>query len=378
MNFTYGTLSALSAVPTPSALSGLVAELGGTAAGLAILCKIAENSEGLSTPPVLLVQPNEDDPASVASVDSGTTDSREQVLLYGHSWAIKYSGSRESFSGYSRRGQHSSSGRRIETGMSADAIARSLRQVWQSRPPGTTLIALQRFLDLTQPHAVVDINVQNGFAWLELIQELSRMLAVSDMNGALLYREVAGTDPPGISDQEVDFITRCALEIHSSAGEVIPRLNIEAMFFPKGPRLELLQLRPTPPDRPCDNLGFTAPSPHEPADLIWSTRFVRGSFELTIENLAPKGSATRVFIRGDTGRSRHDAELLFSTIDEDGLVLVDTVTGFRMTHEQWNLPPADKREHYNFLYLPQSILDYSKNARLHISCNGDIAVGWLE
>lgn len=371
MRISFEALPALSAALAVPNLDYTIAQFGGTATGMAILHGITQKSRVLATPPVVLIRPE------VNSRKPGQNPELTAAPLSDYSWAIKFSGMRESFSEHCRRGQHSSDGRRIEKGMSADTIAQRIQAAWAVRPQGTILIALQRFLDLSVPHTPVDINIQDGLAWLEFIQETNRLLVVHDLNGRLLYREAAGPVPVEISDEDVDLVSECALAVYSSAGGVIPRLNVEAIFFARSRHLELLQLRPTPPDRPFDNLGLSTFAGERQADPIWSTRFVRGAFRISIENSVVTSSSSPAIIRG-ADRSDAETERMFGGIDEAGLCLIDTVTGFRMTHERWNLPPIGKRRNYKFLYLPRPVLDRSWERCLQIHSNGDIAIGWLE
>lgn len=343
-------------------MDDIVSIAGGTAAGIALIRTITASSRLLSSPEAFLAFPDQDSPILYGD------------LIEGSNWAIKYSGSAESFSRHARRGRDSSNGRRLASGISARDRGSRLSDVWRVRPAGTICLVLQQFLDLERPYSLVYFDIGTEFIWLELVQSIRRLLAVFSHSGALLYQESAGSVEPLIDRADLFYLLSCADELRSRAGGLVPNMNVEGIFFGRTEPLALLQLRPTPGDRPHDNLELRAegalPSQQ---DVLWSTRFVWGAYDFTIENGNPLGLDVPFLLRGISERTPMAGQSLFSAYD-DGLFLADTVSGFRMTHEPWNLPPVDKRAGYSFLYLPERILEFSASRPIRISCDGDIAI----
>ena len=151
---------------------------------------------------------------------------------------------------------------------------------------------------------------------------------------------------------------------------MMPRLNVESIFFDRSRPLELLQIRPTPRDRPGPVGQFTEKDKRY--DCLWTTRFVWGVFRLFIRNCEVEYSRGSTIIRENGERTAASGERFFASMNIP-ICIVDSVTGFRLTHEPWNLPPVDKRTEYTFVYVPLPILRLSNDTRLEIVSDGDIA-----
>jgi len=341
--------------------------VGGTAAGSAVLAVLAASCDELRTPVVRLARPADD-----TLIAKGAGLSRVSLeSLADRSWAVKYSGSQESFSRYSARGRQSSNGKTLPAGTGEPRSQARLDEIWRLRPPGTRYLLLQEFLDLREPHSLIYMDIEPDTTWIEVVEGLNRLLITYSSAGAESYRESAGPGRVRLSARDLSRLAKCGTVIRASLERVLPRTNVEALYFDESRPLELLQLRPTPRDRPARSASGLPVNTD--AEVVWSTRFTWGVFRVVVKDWVARYPDGAAIIQAETDRSPATGSRLFAAFDGP-LCIIDTVSGFRLTHEPWNLPPYDKREGYAFAYVPSRILELSSNSRIEIAGDGDTAV----
>ena len=165
MQYQFEAFPSFDGAITTSKIFRLKRKFGGTAVGISILRHLADSSDSLQTPIAVLARPMSQD------FESHTYQSRMRTLLSNDNWAIKFSGSQESFSKRSMRGKDSSNGRTLKA--DSDDIEDRLGAVWQGRPSGTKLMILQRFLDLRSPHSLIYMDIEHELTWIEIVQGLN-------------------------------------------------------------------------------------------------------------------------------------------------------------------------------------------------------------
>jgi hypothetical protein len=350
---------------TAAKILRLKRNFGGTVAGVSILRYLADSSEDLQTPVAVLARP------TGGNFELHSDQLRLRTMISNDNWAIKFSGARESFSKYSMRGKDSSNGRTLKAADINGNIEGRLEAVWTGRPSGTILLVLQSFLDLRPPHSLIYMDIEPEWTWIEIVEGLNRVLIVYTTAGEEHYRESVGPLPVRLSEKDLLFLRKCSDHVRAQLTQMIPRLNVESIFFDRTRPLELLQIRPTPRDRPgpVEQFGVRG----QRYNSVWSTRFVWGIFKLSIENGRVEYLRGSAFIREICERTASSGERFFASVNGPTCI-VDCVTGFRMTHEPWNLPPVPKRDGYAFVYIPLPILRLSGQARLEVVSDGDIAI----
>jgi hypothetical protein len=363
-------LPSLPGDPSRSEIHDMVQEVGGTATGMALLQAMTIQPASYSSPAAVLAAPAQ-------HVQPKGFIWSDRPAMQEHGWAIKLSGVEEAFSSNSRRGRDSSNGRRIAQGSTASNADQKMSEVWEGRPAGTVRLALQQLINFTDRHALVYLDICPELTWLEYVQGLSRLLVAYDPHWREVYREKCGPDGLWPSPDQISCLRACMEDFQSRLGRMIPRLNLEGVFADSDTGLQLLQLRPVPGDRPYDEIGLTPPTPFYGDRCVWRTRFVWGAFDLFLDAWQPVDPGTNVMIRTSPERSFTDGDRLSAEVGPGGLLLIDTVSGFRLTHEPWYLPPVGKRQGYAFMHVPQRILDAYPGNSLRIFSNGDCGFAYL-
>jgi hypothetical protein len=314
----------------------LVKSLGGTATGLVRTAQLASRSKlPVTIPSSWLFVDSEGigqpcDTSSIAKVPTGSASG----------WAIKYTGLQESFSCGARRGRDSSSARRVPAGASTQRMAELVQTAWDNRPHGTIGIVLQEMVPLIDP-LVLHVDADSSETWVELIDQGSRELRRYDRSTVVEVVEVTGSGTT-LDSTSWHSVESLLVELRSMNVELPIPLNIEALMCRTDKTIWLLQLRPTPDDRP-NSLGSSQSS----ARAAYSTHFVWGAFDEVVDLSAAPGHSSGFQVR--TTADRAEWEQSESSAQP---IRIDCVEGFRLTHEPWNLPDPRNRDGFKYLHIP--------------------------
>lgn len=331
-----------------AAMELAVKERGGTAVGLEICEAVVSGSLHVRTPEYVLLR---------------SADLAEAVnIIPGQGWAIKYSGTEESFSSLSTRGKHSSASRRIMPDDSLSRVEEKINNAWVSRPQGTVGLVFQKMLDLTREYALLYIDIDETGISVEVDHRPGRSLTILDRHFVHVVCETIGVDPgrarPG---PHVVAVVRFLMAERSLG----VRVNLEALQYMDTDDLWLLQLRPTPPDRPCDGV---LPAHHSQCNPLWSTRFVWGELNVAVRDgsIASRGLSPVQILRSIPGPAM--ASLV------TGMPTLFSRTGFRTSHERWHLPAPEDRDGYAAMHVPDRLIEFSREEELQVHSDGNIGM----
>ena len=172
--------------------------------------------------------------------------------------------------------------------------------------------------------------------------------------GHLLFHEniegtgdIAHFDRPkalrGICDQ-VKVISEM---LNKKFGDVV--WSIEGFWKPDAQSFDVLQMRPTSVDRPLSPLT-------ELRGTFYDTHFCWGLFQTPPFAFYLNDLPAWLYVRKDA-HAKTLPEVVVERLKEGSkMLLIDTMRGFVLSHEQWFLPRPSLRENYGFLYVPMATL----------------------
>jgi hypothetical protein len=262
---------------------------------------------------------------------------------------------------------HRGDKRRQINAIAADARIERVRELITeavaAMPATTAGAVLQQQLDLSSA-CLFDLEVDEDRADVELRTSRARVLACG-------HDGRAGFEQLGADDLLPDQV---------EANQVLSRLVSDLDRLPRSPSgwhlegawsrtsdtIAVLQLRPIPLDRPT--LEAVLP----PASCWATTRFVWGAFDLTVDLSectaeGPDGAPVAVVVRDHaaTAMERRVTERLAAG---DTVLVVHRESGFRLTHEPFNLPDVGLRSRFLAVHVPPT-----SDQRLRITSDGDYA-----
>jgi hypothetical protein len=155
--------------------------------------------------------------------------------------------------------------------------------------------------------------------------------------------------------------------------------SLEGFWYPSNTSLDsrsqltILQLRPTPGDRPGNHVenSFSRND-----FVLYETNFSWGKydigpFEMSEENLE---NMSGVFLRKSEASSLSELmekRVLDELINGNSLLLVDCFRGFCLSHERWFLPtPPSLRKKFSFIHIPRRIFMAHKGRHVRIVSSG--------
>lgn len=364
MNY-IGVLSVGSALwdqPTTSELVGLI---GGTAAGIVRTAQLAAGSLSLRVPEAHLFflsdAPQEADLRDCMSILAGSAEG----------WAIKYTGLRESFSPYARRGRDSSTNRRIPPRADPCVLESVVTSAWEARPEGTIGLVFQRMVQLVNP-ITLHLDLTPDDAWIELVADDARELRQFDQRAKKIRAERSGLGALPVNTCWV-AATQILRLLRSNACVDLPRhLNIEALIDPVRGIGWFLQLRPTPTDRPERTMHLDVSQ--MPND--YRTSFVWGCFDACLAAASPTDILldNGVYIRTSCDRQRFRFDTIWPSTTTSRLILIDCDEGFRLTHEPWNLPVVANRDRFSYMHIPREHYGWFSRQPIRLISDGNVGL----
>jgi GNAT superfamily N-acetyltransferase len=283
-------------------------------------------------------------------VDSASLSENSLEGLSG-SYAVKFSRAGQDFTGGGVRGGNTSRGRRINMDKPEQAL-KALKGFSDNAPSDARKIALQRFIDQTggclfhaeaskhqnEVELLWEANTCTG-RYYTLFKE-GRWIGDESIQGIgqgfpLNWKE-AGRDI-------LKHLTKLLTPLQNSFGT--ETWSIEGFWNPSHGKITILQLRPTPLDRP---LG-SAPLPQ---NIFYETYFVWGDFKTRPFVLQEKKWPDEIVVSKDPWALKLPTSLLERLKQGKKTLFVHQERGFALSHEPWFLPPPELREHFGFLYIP--------------------------
>ena len=243
------------------------------------------------------------------------------------------------------------------------AIAENARRV---TPLATVGAVLQQSLDWSAG-CLFDIEVCDEGVDLELRTNAARILLRRDCSGLNLEKIGEDRRLPGLADAQavIDRVIEMVARLPRSR----TGWHIEGAWIPERDHFDVLQLRPVPDDRPSARSSTVA------SGSVASTRFVWGAFDLDVD-LSSRSAVSSDGLRVVTVLRAHSVTELEETIvanlaGQRTVLLLNRISGFRLTHEPYNLPEADLRSRFLSVHVPALI-----QRSFRVLSDGDTAYFW--
>ncbi|MDX3225239.1 hypothetical protein [Streptomyces sp. ME19-01-6] len=251
--------------------------------------------------------------------------------------ALRYSGLQEAFSAQSRRGVNSTGLRyQYEEVLSGKFDRPSAAHLLASAPQGTIALILQEMIVLPDFIGLVHCYARSSGTTVEMRRPRGARLVNQTVDGAY-HDESTGPVDFSVRDRENSAI-ESVLVIGSALYETVGfDLDIEGFWLDA--QLVVIQLRPVPDDLPMNpDATLIVKSLQEHA---WHrTRFVWGDFDTTGVLLpATSQTSSQIVSWTDSDRARGWSDFPMS-FWRNAPVIVDTDSGFHLSHDQRLLPPA--------------------------------------
>ena len=287
---------------------------------------------------------------------------------YPHGLTVKYSGTKEAFSLHASRGRDSS-GQRRSYGFDPD-LPEKVKYAADNAPNGTLAIVFQELADLSVIGVLVHAYIQQETITLEIIYNTGRMLMIFD-DHVLIHNEISGAFPFHVFPLEHGFyILELLIKLRDFLYDNNEGWNIEGFWETQKGHFKVFQLRPIPMDRPSDCVKiFSLENSIRPE---WSTRFTWGKFDITLPENQKDWQKNGIILR--KAHEKCLPNIVTERIQaKQPVLLIDALEGFRLSHEPWNLPAYDLRENYNYVYIPELIVNTMNGSSINIHSNGDVA-----
>lgn len=330
-----------------------VATIGGTALGFALASAFAQRTPGVTMPPWTLADPDEVASAQFEDyVHAVCTPGSNGIL-------VKYSSVNESFTAHARRGANSSARAQFRTvgDDTPGLVLNAARRVTAT----TRAVLLQDLISLRSARGgYLHIYVYGPTAVVEYITAgEARILFAGDGQAELYVESTHGATLKAAQRQAIICQALAFSRFATSAltGDPIANWNIEGCWDPDEETLYIFQSRPSPTDRPADGVLPALDSSPEP---VWSTHFVWGAFDITT-------TLSDLTVRTESDiRTGGPVEPLLPTP-----LVVATSAAFRLSHEPYFLPSVAARDGYNFVHVPQEVVDQLGSRQVRFHSNGD-------
>lgn len=269
----------------------------------------------------------------------------------------------DEFTSRARRGDKPRQINAIGASQPIEQVAKEIHAATLAMPTAATGAVLQQALGLSNG-CLFDLEVTGHGIDVEFRTATARLLV--GRNAGPTQVEQIGEDfrLPGLSETAsvIDHMTAMVTRLPLSESG----WHFEGALTPSPAAIWILQLRPTPTDRPtADRIGNIPEA--------WdSTRYVWGVFDVEVDldnNRATlsDGSLAHLSIREYPQCSLERP--VQETLKAGGRALVlNHVSGFRLTHEPFNLPAAIARDHFYSVHLRTSC-----NRRFRVASDGDTA-----
>jgi hypothetical protein len=290
------------------------------------------------------------------------------------SYAVKFSRAGQDFTGGGIRGGNTSRGRRIDMENPEQALE-ALRGFADNAPKDALKIVLQRFIDQTggclfhaeasryqsEIELLWETNTCTG-RYFTLFKEgrwIGDDIIKGKGQGCPENRKEAGRDI-------LKHLTKFLAPLQNTFGT--NTWSIEGFWNPNHGKITVLQLRPTPLDRPLRVALL-------PKRTFYETSFVWGDFETAPFILSESAWPEDIVVSRDTFAKTLPDALMARLQQKKKTLLIHQERGFALSHEPWFLPPPECRPYFGFLYIPASLLNTYTGQKVQFLSNGGKGYG---
>ena len=147
--------------------------------------------------------------------------------------------------------------------------------------------------------------------------------------------------------------------------------SIEGFWRSDSQSFEVLQVRPTPMDRPLSPLT-------ELKDIFYDTHFCWGSFQTPSFVFHLSDLPAWIYVRKDAHVKTLPKTVIERLKEGSKMLLIDTTRGFVLSHEKWFLPPPSLRENYGFLHVTEAILQTIEGQTISFLSRGRCGYGTFQ
>lgn len=322
-----------------------------------LLCSSIDN---VTTPQHFSVQ-NENEINSVA----------EKISTTSRSYSVKYSlRGRDSFSYAVKRGANSSRGRKLDVSqLSNTEIISNIIQFHLNAPDSSSSLIFQEFIDQTGGCLFhTEFSAEENEVDLLWENSTARAYALFQKGGLVSYEEIDGPGEPDNREVAAIKIANITREIYDILEDRFGQMlwSIEGFWRPDIEEFIILQLRPTPQDKPEVKLRARD-------DATFSTHFFWGDFDCVLDSGSNIFDETGIFVRKTPDIYEFENPLIERLSQGKKTLLIDPYKGFCLSHERWFLPEPSLRQHFGFIHIPEKMLQKSTETKLNIYSSANTA-----
>ena len=295
----------------------------------------------------------------------------DDIYSYGKPYSVKYSlHGEKAFSYDGKRGANSSRGRKLDPRvLSKSETLLRIKDFIKNAPTNCSGVILQEFIDQTGG-CLFHAEFSSEAIQIDLLWENStgRAYSLSSFNGdKSIYEGIKGLGNPSDRKAACEEITkRCRVYLNKLLklyGNI--SWSLEGFWSPDDSQITVLQLRPTPQDRPISPVRNVQ-------GAIYATNFTWGDYEigpfkLTEENLE---NLKGVFVRKSPLIERIEIEVIDKLSVGNSVLLIDPFRGFCLSHEKWFLPPIGLRKTFSFIHIPKKVISDNLGRMVKIVSSG--------
>lgn len=146
--------------------------------------------------------------------------------------------------------------------------------------------------------------------------------------------------------------------------------SVEGFWNPKHGQVTLLQLRPTPPDRPIGELSALE-------NIFYETYFTWGVYK-TDPFILEKDIYPEEIVCSKYSQEKQLPPMLTQRLLQGKKTFfIHQARGFVLSHEPWFLPSPKLRQYFGFLYIPEDVLTQHMGKKVQFLTNGRKGYGIL-
>ena len=280
---------------------------------------------------------------------------------------VKYSLRGEDFLGLGQRGSNSSRGRSFSTkDMSVPELTEKVTELLKIKPESCAKVVLQEKINQSggflfhavfnghrfQIEALWEPNVSHGRFYTCFEGKNLKRSCVQRLNKGDVPSFFQESDLVKIGQQLQNFCKN----LNQTFGAIT--WNMEGFWKPGTIKpLTVLQFRPCPSDKPYSSLEH-----FNPGQPLYETPFSWGVWDIGPISFKQLRQDPKFFFRDDFSSEGLPEKLLENLSNYNSVFLIDSYTGFSLSHEPYFLPSIEfNREFYHFIYIPKKILhDYEE------------------
>ncbi|OJU73252.1 MAG: hypothetical protein BGO07_03750 [Alphaproteobacteria bacterium 40-19] len=280
---------------------------------------------------------------------------------------VKHSLRGEDFVGSGQRGSNSSRGRRFSTkDMSVPELKEKVSELFKKKPTLCSKVILQEKINQSEGflfHAVFNGHrFEIEALWEPDISQGRFYTCFEGKNLKRSYVQKLNQENVPYFFQESDLfkigqqLQNFCKNLDQTFGAIT--WNMEGFWKSRAIKpLTVLQFRPCPSDKPYSSLEHC-----NQGQPLYETPFSWGVWDIGPINFKELRQDPKFFFRDDFSSEGLPQKLLEDLSHHQPVFLIDSYTGFALSHEPYFLPSIEfNRAFYHFIYIPKEILhDYEE------------------